>query len=217
MLTLAAAFLPFAFVAGFTPGPNNLLLAASGANFGIRRTIPHVLGIVCGFPLLVAVGLGLGTRRTIPHVLGIVCGFPLLVLAVFQRHPEVHAVLKFGGAVFLVYLAWRIATAGQGTSKWAPRRPMTFLEAALFQWVNPKAWVFAVSAVATYTTVGGRASVEIAVILAICVLVTIGSTITWTGLGVWLNRFLQESPRTLRAFNVGMALLLILSIVPVVI
>ena len=198
MLTLAAAFLPFAFVAGFTPGPNNLLLAASGANFGIRRTIPHVLGIVCGFPLLVlAVGLGLGT--------------------VFQRHPEFHTVLKFGGAVFLVYLAWRIAMAGHGTSKKAPRRPMTFLEAALFQWINPKAWVFAVSAVATYTTVGGRASAEIAVILAICMLVTIGSTITWTGFGVWLNRFLQESPRTLRAFNVGMALLLILSIVPVVI
>lgn len=197
MLTLAAAFLPFAVVAAFTPGPNNLLLAASGANFGIRRTIPHVLGIVIGFPLLVlAVSLGLGT--------------------LFQRHPEVHTVLKFGGAAFLIYLAWRIATAGHGTAVTAPGRPMTFLEAALFQWVNPKAWIFAVSAVATYTTVGGRASVEIAVILAICVLVTIGSTIAWTGFGMGLNRFLQESPRMLRAFNVGMALLLVLSIVPVV-
>lgn len=197
MLTLAAAFLPFAVVSAFTPGPNNLLLAASGANFGVRRTIPHVLGIVSGFPLLVlAVGLGLGT--------------------VFQRHPEVHTVLKFGGAAFLIYLAWRIATAGHGTADTAPGRPLTFLEAALFQWVNPKAWIFAVSAIATYTTVGGRASVEIAVILAICVLVTIGSTIAWTGFGVGLNRFLQESPRMLRAFNVGMALLLVLSIVPVV-
>lgn len=197
MLTLAAAFLPFAVVAAFTPGPNNLLLAASGANFGIRRTIPHVLGVVSGFPLLVlAVGLGLGT--------------------LFQRHPEVHTVLKFGGAAFLIYLAWRIATAGHGTAETAPGRPMTFLEAALFQWINPKAWIFAVSAIATYTTVGGRASVEIAVILAICVLVTIGSTIAWTGFGVGLNRVLQESPRTLRAFNVGMALLLVLSIVPVV-
>ena len=94
MLTLAAAFLPFAVVAAFTPGPNNLLLAASGANFGIRRTVPHLLGVMCGFPLLVlAVGLGLGS--------------------VFQRHPDIHTVLKFGGAVFLIYLAWRIATAGQ--------------------------------------------------------------------------------------------------------
>ena len=129
MLTLAAAFLPFAVIAAFTPGPNNLLLAASGANFGIRRTIPHVLGIVSGLPLLVlAVGLGLGT--------------------LFQRHPEVHTVLKFGGAAFLVYLAWRIATAGHGTAETAPGRPLTFLEAALFQWVNPKAWIFAISGIA---------------------------------------------------------------------
>ncbi len=197
MLTLATAFLPFAVVAAFTPGPNNLLLATSGANFGIRRTIPHLLGIVCGFPLLLlAVGLGLGT--------------------LFQRHPEVHTVLKFGGAAFLIYLAWRIATAGHGAAETAPGRPLTFLEAALFQWVNPKAWIFAVSAVATYTTVGGRASAQIAVTLAICVVVTIGSTIAWTGFGVGLNRFLQESPRMLRAFNVGMALLLVLSIVPMV-
>ncbi|MDE0082800.1 MAG: LysE family translocator [Gammaproteobacteria bacterium] len=196
MLTLAAAFLPFAFAAGFTPGPNNLLLAASGANFGIRRTIPHVLGIVSGFPLLVlAVGLGLGT--------------------VFQRHPEVHTTLKFVGGAFLVYLAWRIATAGHGTTGVARGRPMTFVEAVLFQWVNPKAWIFAVTAVATYTTVGGRAAAEIAVILAISLLVTIGSTVTWTGFGFWLSRFLQESPRMLRVFNVGMALLLVLSIVPV--
>ena len=197
MLTLAAAFLPFAVVAAFTPGPNNLLLTASGASFGVRRTIPHVLEIVIGFPLLVlAVGLGLST--------------------LFQHHPEVHTVLKFGGAAFLIYLAWRIATAGLGTADTAPGRPLTFLEAALFQWVNPKAWIFAVSAVATYTTVGGRASVEIAVILAISVLVTVCATIAWTGFGVGLNRFLQESPRMRRAFNVGMALLLVLSIVPVV-
>ena len=197
MLTLAAAFLPFAVVTGFTPGPNNLLLAASGANFGFRRTLPHLLGIVCGFPLVVlAVGLGLG--------------------AVFQRHPDVHALMKFVGATFLIYLAWRIATAGQGAPDSAPGRPLTFLEAALFQWVNVKGWVFAVSAVATYTTVGGRALDELAVILAISVLVTIGSTTAWTGFGAGLSRFLQESPRMRRVFNVGMALLLVLSIVPMV-
>ena len=196
MLTLAATFLPFAFVASFTPGPNNLLLAASGANFGIRRTIPHALGIVSGFPVLVlGVGLGLGTM--------------------FQRHPEVHTVLKIAGAVFLVYLAWRIATAGASdTTKTAPGRPMTFLEAALFQWVNPKAWIIAVTAVATFTTVGAGASLEIAVVLAICLLVTIGVTLAWTAFGCWLSRFLRESPRMLHAFNVGMAVLLVLSIVP---
>ena len=196
MLTLAAAFLPFAFVAGFTPGPNNLLLAASGANFGIRRTIPHLIGIVIGFPLLVfAVALGLGT--------------------VFQRHPEVHTALKFVGGAFLVCLAWRIATARHGTAGPARGRPMTFVEAVLFQWVNPKAWVFAVTTVATYTTVEGRASVENAVIIAISLLVTIGSTITWTGFGSRLSRFLKESPRMLRVFNVGLAVMLVLSMVPV--
>ena len=197
MLTLAAAFLPFAVVAGFTPGPNNLMLAASGANFGFRRTLPHLLGIVCGFPLVVlAVGLGLG--------------------AVFQRHPEVHGVMKFVGAAFLIYLAWRIATAGPGSPDTAPGRPLTFLEAALFQWVNIKGWVFAIGAITTYTTVGGRMSLELAVILTISLLVTIGSTTAWTGFGVGLSRFLQGSPVVRRVFNVGMALLLVLSIVPVV-
>ena len=198
MLTLAVTFLPFALVAAFTPGPNNLMLAASGANFGVHRSIPHVLGIVAGFPVLVlAVGLGLG--------------------ALFQQHPGMHTILKFLGAAFLLYLAWRIATAGPSSTGTAPGRPLTFLEAALFQWVNPKAWIFAVSAVATYTTVGGRASAEIAVILAVCVLVTVASTVAWTMFGAGLSRFLQGSPRMLRAFNIGMALLLVLSIVPVVV
>ena len=197
MLTLATAFLPFAIVTGFTPGPNNLMLAASGANFGFRRTLPHLLGIVCGFPLVVlATGLGLGT--------------------VFQRHPDVHAVMKFVGAAFLIYLAWRIATAGPDTPDTAPGRPLTFLEAALFQWINIKGWVFAIGAVTTYTTVGGYVSNELAVILTISLLVTIGSTTAWTGFGVGLSRFLQKSPVMRRAFNVGMALLLVLSIVPVV-
>lgn len=197
MLTLAVAFLPFAIVAGFTPGPNNLMLAASGANFGVRRTLPHVLGILLGFPLvLLAVGLGLG--------------------AVFQRHPEAHAVMKLVGAAFLIYLAWRIATANPDTSDAAIGRPLTFLEAFLFQWVNIKGWVFAIGAITTYTTVGGRVSQELAVILAMSVLVTIGSTSAWTGFGVALSRFLQQSARTRRAFNIGMAILLVLSIVPVV-
>lgn len=196
MLTFAAAFLPFAVVTTFTPGPNNLMLAASGANFGIRRTIPHIMGIVTGFPLLVlAISMGLGT--------------------VFQRYPEVHTVLKFAGATFLLYLAWRIASAGHHEAKSATGRPLTFLEAALFQWVNPKAWVVAVSAIATYTTVGGQTSAEITVILIIFLIAAIGSTVTWTIFGVGISRFLKGSPRALRLFNITMAALLVLSIVPV--
>lgn len=197
MLTLAATFLPFAIVAGFTPGPNNLMLAASGANFGIRRTFPHLLGIVFGFPLLIlTVGLGLG--------------------AMFQRHPEAHAVIKFVGAAFLIYLAWRIATASPDAPDSAIGRPLTFLEAFLFQWVNIKSWIFAIATITTYTTVGGRLSHELAVILTVSLLVTIGSTSAWTGFGVALSRFLQESPHTRRVFNISMAVLLVLSIAPVV-
>lgn len=195
MVSLAIAFLPFAFVSAFTPGPNNLMLAASGANFGMRRTFPHISGIVAGFPLLVlAVGLGLGT--------------------LFQRHPEIHAILKIVGATFLLYLAWRIARAGYQESEGTRGRPLTFLEAALFQWVNPKAWVVAVTAIATYTTVGGAMYVEIPVILTICLVVSLGSATTWTLFGVGLNRLLQDSPRTARIFNTGMGLLLAASIIP---
>ena len=121
-------------------------------------------------------------------------------------------VLRFVGAVFLVWLAWCIATAQPRSAETAAGCPMTFLEAALFQRVDPKASLLAVTAVATYTTVGDRTAIEIPVILAISLLVTVGSTITWTGFGFCLNRFLQESPRMLWAFNLGMALLLLLSI-----
>ena len=189
--------MPFALVAGFTPGPNNLMLAASGANFGVRRTIPHIAGIVGGFPLLVlAMGLGLGS--------------------LLQSYPTMHVVLKFVGAGFLLYLAWRIATASYRTSTASRGRPLTFLEAALFQWVNPKAWIFAMTAITAYTTVGGPAALEIGTILVVCTLVSVGSTITWTVFGVALSRLLHQSPRKLRAFNIGMAVLLVASIVPVV-
>jgi len=196
MLTLAAALLPFAVAAAFTPGPNNLMLAASGANFGVRRSVPHILGIVTGFPLLLLViGLGLG--------------------ALFEQYPAAHAVLKLAGATFLALMAWRIATARPDGRVGTPSagRPLTALEALLFQWINPKAWIFAIGAIATYTTVGGSRSRELGVILAVCLLVTVGSTVTWTLFGAGLNRWLLASPRALRVFNVSMALLLVLSIV----
>lgn len=139
-----------------------------------------------------AVGLGLG--------------------ALFEWYPSVHTSLKFAGAAFLLVLAWRIARSDRGRAATDPGRPLTFREAALFQWVNPKGWVFAVTAVATYTSVGGPQAMELASVVAVCLLVSVGSTITWTVLGVGLRRFLHASPARLRAFNVGMALLLVLSI-----
>ncbi|MFM8614006.1 MAG: LysE family translocator, partial [Alphaproteobacteria bacterium] len=117
------ALIGFALTTSCTPGPNNAMLTASGANFGFRRAVPHMLGIILGFPAMVlAIGLGLGT--------------------VFTALPWLHLALKYVGAAYMLYLAWRIATAGRGKGAGAAK-PIGFFEAAGFQWVNPKAWIMA--------------------------------------------------------------------------
>eukprot|EP01030_Chromulinospumella_sphaerica_P012162 gene12162-11952_t len=132
--SLLSAFALFAFVSSITPGPNNTMLLASGVNFGFRRSIPHALGISVGFMLLViSVGLGLGE--------------------VFKALPWAYTALRYIGAAYLLYLAWKIATSSAMSDDIdGKRKPMTFLAAAVFQWVNPKAWVMAISAMAAYTT-----------------------------------------------------------------
>jgi len=134
---LLLAFIAFAFVTSVTPGPNNMMLLASGVNFGVRRSIPHMFGISLGFMLLVAaVGLGLGQ--------------------VFQRLPVLHDALRYVGAAYLLYLAWKIAQSGAPQSREnAEAKPFTFLQAAAFQWVNPKAWIMAIGAITTYTPQDG--------------------------------------------------------------
>jgi len=129
------ALLLYAFVTSITPGPNNFMLLASGVNFGIIRTIPHMLGISIGFlVLLLAVGFGLG--------------------AVLTAFPALHTGLKIAGGAYLLYLAWKIAMSRSLTGKGETNaRPMRFIDAAAFQWVNPKAWVMAVGAVSTYAAV----------------------------------------------------------------
>ena len=129
---LLLAFVLFAFVTSVTPGPNNLMLLASGVNFGLRRSVPHMLGVSLGFMLLVlAVGLGLGQ--------------------LFQRWPLLHALLAWGGATYLLYLAWKIArSVAPSDSGAAPGKPFTFVQAAAFQWINPKAWIMAITAIGTY-------------------------------------------------------------------
>ena len=127
------ALIAFAFVTSVTPGPNNFMLLASGVNFGLVRTMPHMLGIGTGFcSLLLGVGLGLG--------------------ALLVAFPVLETVLKVAGGSYLLYLAWRIAMSrSMGKGEADAARPMRFLEAAAFQWVNPKAWVMAISAMALYT------------------------------------------------------------------
>src|SRR6185437_921196 len=195
-LDLLIALTLFACVMAFTPGPNNIMLAASGVNFGFAHTIPHMAGVTIGFAILLAAcGAGHG----------------LIVTAV----PSLHLVLKVAGALYMLWLAFKVATAHiGGDSARAPARPFTFLQAAAFQWVNPKAVVAAESAIALYVR-PGHATSDFPAMLAVLTACTVGSVVTWTGFGVALRRFLQ-SPRHARIFNVSMALLLVASIVPMV-
>ncbi|MFC4353079.1 LysE family translocator [Fodinicurvata halophila] len=185
----------FALVATITPGPNNIMVTASGVNYGYRRTLPHILGISIGFPVMVlAVGLGLG--------------------GLFRAVPALHDILKIAGIAYLLWLAWRIATTrrqGEASS----RPPLTFLQAAAFQWVNPKAWMMATGAVAAYTTGGDSVFAEVLLITALFALVAFPCVSAWTLLGSALGRFLAEG-RRLQLFNIAMAALLVLSILPVV-
>ena len=195
-LELLAAFIVFAVVALFTPGPNNVMLMASGLNFGLPRTLPHVLGVSLGFALMaLLVGLGLG--------------------AVFAAYPVLYTVLKYAGAAYLLYFAWMIATAAPAAEGADPRRrPLTFLEAAAFQWVNPKGWVIAIGATATYAAVAAFPLNSIVMALLFGVVGTL-SALLWAWFGSGLQTVLRRAP-AVRAFNIVMALLLVASIYPVV-
>lgn len=191
---LLLAFALFAFVTSVTPGPNNTMLLASGVNFGFNRSIPHILGISCGFFVLVlAVGLGLG--------------------AVFQAYPLLYTVLRYAGAGYLLYLAWKIATSGPVADELdSQARPLGYWGAAAFQWVNPKAWVMAVGAISTYTPLQGYFS-NVWIIAAVFALINAPTVSVWAGFGSLLRTVLRE-PRWLRLFNGFMALLLVLSLYP---
>jgi len=192
---LVVAYVVFASVAAFTPGPNNTMLLASGLNFGFRRTIPHVLGVGFGIGIVVLVaGFGLG--------------------AIFQAYPLLYTVLKYLGAAYLLYLAYLIATSG-AVSAGGERsgRPLSFFGAALFQWVNVKGLVAAISSVAIYSAIAPYPW-NMIMLGAIFSIVGFLSAATWAMFGVGLSRVLS-TPRAVRIFNVTMALLLVASLYPV--
>ncbi len=191
-LDLLTALIGFAFVTSITPGPNNLMLMASGANFGFRRTLPHMLGVGLGFTLMVVlVGVGL--------------------VGLFDAFPQSYTVLKVISVVYLLWLAWKIATAAAPKEGGTDGTPITFLQAALFQWVNPKAWAMALSAVTVYAPDQSLT----AILLVACVFgaVNLPSVSSWTVMGQQMQRVLTN-PRRLHIFNTAMALALITSLIP---
>jgi threonine/homoserine/homoserine lactone efflux protein len=197
MLTteMLVALAAFALVSSITPGPNNLMLMASGTNFGLARSVPHLLGVSIGFVImLVVVGAGLG--------------------AALHAWPPGMVALKLLSATYLLYLAWKIATAAPLTDG-EPKggaRPLTFLQAAAFQWVNPKAWTMALTAMAVHVPEGDRL-LGILIVAFVFGAINLPAVGVWTAAGVQLRRLLHR-PKALRAFNLAAALLLVGSLYP---
>lgn len=184
----------FCFAGSLTPGPNNLMLLASGVNYGFARTLPHILGVVLGYALLLSVmGLGLGRA--------------------FVAFPPAHLALKIAGGGYLVWLAWKIANAGPAqVEDDKAGRPFTFVQAAAFQWVNVKGVLVAISALAAFTSPQAPGA-TLPALVAIAALASCVSAVTWAAFGSGLSRWISH-PRVLRPFNVGMALLLLASLWP---
>lgn len=185
----------FCVVTCFTPGPNNTMLMASGLNFGFARTLPHLLGVAFGFT-------------------GMVLGVAFGIAKVFEAVPALYTALKVVSVVYLLWLAWKIATANPKASSEEGGRPLTFVEAAAFQWVNPKAWIMAVGASAAYI-VATAPTASVVTIAGMFLLIGLGSSTTWVLGGAVLRRLIANH-RAIRAINLVLALLLVASLWPIV-
>jgi threonine/homoserine/homoserine lactone efflux protein len=193
--TMLIALATFCFASSITPGPNNMMLLASGANFGFARTLPHLMGITIGFLIMVlAMGFGVGS--------------------LFTTYPALYTVLRAVSTAYLLWLAWRIGTADSIHEGDAAAQPMTFLQAAAFQWVNPKAWAYSLGIITAFVAPDNFAA---GLLLASLVAATVmlPCMATWTGFGTLIKRLLTRD-WSLRAFNVTMAVLLVASIYPMV-
>jgi|TARA_B110000211_G_C14048789_1_gene540228 threonine/homoserine/homoserine lactone efflux protein len=195
-MELYLAIFFFGVSTGITPGPNNIMLMTSGMNFGIKRSIPHVLGICVGFPvMIILIGLGFSI--------------------VFEKFPILHEVIKILGLVYLLYLSWLIANASPDKLESKESKPFTFLQAALFQWVNPKAWVVATSSISAYTTLEGNIYSQVFIIAISFFFAAIIATSTWLVFGKGIKQVLQSTKQQ-RIFNISMAALLVASVFPVI-
>ncbi|TCK08291.1 LysE family translocator [Marinobacterium mangrovicola] len=189
LLALAGPVVAFAFSMSATPGPNNMMLTASGANHGFLRTLPHMAGITVGCMVLMsAVALGLG--------------------ALFQQWPVLQLGLKVVGSLYLLWLAWKIASAPPPSkaSDAETKRPMTFMQAAAFQFANPKAWVMAISGIASFTLTGDAFVTSAIVVVLLMGVTNLPSIALWAGFGVAIGRLLH-TPLHWRWFNAVMGTL----------
>jgi threonine/homoserine/homoserine lactone efflux protein len=184
----------FFFVMAITPGPNNFMIMSSGINYGFRRSLPHLFGIILGFPILI-IGVGFGLD------------------VAFSQLPWLQQFIKYIGVIVLVYLAYKIATTSKESSEEGDSKPLTFFQVVLFQWINPKAVIMTITGISVYITSGDVQS-QVLTLAASNILVTVPSASVWLFLGLWLQKILIN-PVHLLLFNRIMALLLIGSIVPI--
>jgi threonine/homoserine/homoserine lactone efflux protein len=184
----------FAFASSISPGPNNLMLMSSGANFGFRKTLPHMLGVGLGFTLMVAlVGVG--------------------IMQVFDLYPSSYLILKWCSVVYLIYLSYKVATASAPEKNESNKtKPFSFIQAVLFQWVNPKAWTMALTSIGIYAPQRDISSVIL--VALIFGAVNLPSISVWVVIGQKLQKILSSVKR-LRIFNAVMAALLLASLYPV--
>jgi len=191
---LIATVATFAFITSATPGPNNIMLTASGANFGFSRTLPHIAGIVIGVALMnLGAGLGLGT--------------------LFTQAPVLQEILRVLGSAYLLWLAYKLLNFSvMGDSSEGSGKPFTLLQATAFQYVNPKAWIMVISANASFSLADGDYWVSVAMITLAFVLIGTPSIMMWAGFGQYIKKYLN-SPKNLRVFNVCMTLLTVYCIV----
>lgn len=195
-MELLLAVLFFAFSTTITPGPNNVMIMSSGVNYGVKASVPHWLGICLGFPFMVLlVGFGFGV--------------------VFDRYPHLHQLIKILGTLYLLWLAWRIASAEPKAIEQGKSKPFSFFQAVLFQWVNGKAWVMATGAIAAFTSVTGVYWQQVSIITLAFLLVAFPCVGVWLLFGASLRTILTK-PLFQRIFNIAMAIILLLSVVPVI-
>ncbi|MEH6451510.1 MAG: LysE family translocator [Psychromonas sp.] len=192
---ILSALIVFAFVSSITPGPNNLMLMNSGANFGFKQTIPHLLGVGIGFTVMIAlVGLG--------------------VMQIFDAFPTSYLILKVVSIIYLIYLALKIALSNNATEqKDFKAKPFTFIQAALFQWVNPKAWTMALTAISIYAP--SKSLSAVLLVSIIFGLINLPCISSWIFLGQRVQVLLKK-PKYLKNFNITMASLLIISLYPAI-